>query len=64
MPHLWSVTSDSLPPPSRSADGLVLLKSVDLPPDMDWQAAADKGLLDEYFPQLLTGRSIPRCRAG
>lgn len=61
-PHLWSVTSDSLAlraAQSFGADGLVLLKSVDLPPDMDWQAAADKGLLDEYFPQLLTGRSIP-----
>lgn len=58
LPHSWNVTSDSLAgwvairwPASR----LVLLKSAELPiaeSGLSFRAAADRGLVDAYFPTL------------
>ena len=63
LPHSWDVTSDSLAgwvairwPASR----LVLLKSADLPiaeSGLSYRAAADRGLVDAYFPTL--GPDLP-----
>ncbi len=63
LPHSWDVTSDSLAswvairwPASR----LVLLKSADWPiaeSGLSFRAAADRGLVDAYFPTL--GPDLP-----
>jgi aspartokinase-like uncharacterized kinase len=56
LPHSWAVTSDSLA--ARVAilakvPRLVLLKSVPLPPGIDWGEAAQGGLVDDYFPEVV-----------
>jgi len=35
-----------------------LLKSRDLPPAMTWAVAASNGLVDEAFPELVSGSGI------
>jgi aspartokinase-like uncharacterized kinase len=56
LPHRWDVTSDSLA--ARVAEvveahELILLKSVTVPPDMDWTEASRHGHVDGYFPALI-----------
>jgi aspartokinase-like uncharacterized kinase len=56
LPHRWDVTSDSLA--ARVAEvmqarELVLLKSVTIPPDMDWAEASRRGFVDAYFPTMI-----------
>lgn len=63
LPHTWDVTSDSIAAwaASRwSADDLILLKSIGLPPDMNLQSAAAEGLVDEHFPKIAA--TLPRIR--
>jgi aspartokinase-like uncharacterized kinase len=52
LPHRWEVTSDSVAARVAAVFGarrLLLLKSVPLPPGIDWGEAAKRGLVDGYF---------------
>jgi aspartokinase-like uncharacterized kinase len=56
LPQSWDVTSDSLA--ARFAEvfqarELILLKSVTIPPDMDWSEASRRGFVDAYFPKMI-----------
>ncbi len=58
LAHSWDVTSDSIAARVASriaASELVLLKSVQLPPDVDRHAAARLGLVDPAFPVASRG---------
>jgi hypothetical protein len=52
LPHCWSVTSDSLAARIAvvcGASELILLKSVSIPPTLNWADASDCGLVDSYW---------------
>jgi 5-(aminomethyl)-3-furanmethanol phosphate kinase len=56
LPHRWDVTSDSLA--ARLAEvieshELILLKSVTIPPEMNWAEASRRGYVDGYFPTMI-----------
>ncbi|HEX3152159.1 MAG TPA: hypothetical protein VHR66_29065 [Gemmataceae bacterium] len=55
LEHSWRVTSDAVA--ARVAEvckgHLTLLKSTDLPDGMSWEAAADAGLVDDVFPEIV-----------
>ena len=56
LPPSWDVTSDSLA--ARVAEvmqarELILLKSVTIPPDMDWSEASRRGYVDAFFPTMI-----------
>lgn len=56
LPHTWSATSDALAARVALVAGageLILLKSTDVSANLDWQSAADAGLVDPLFPHLL-----------
>ncbi len=56
LPHRWDVTSDSLAARLAvvlKAPELILLKSVTLPPGMDWAQASRQGIVDGYFPTVV-----------
>ncbi len=56
LPHRWEVTSDSLAARVAEVIGareLILLKSVTIPPDMDWAEAGRRGYVDGYFPTMI-----------
>jgi hypothetical protein len=56
LPHAWSVTSDSLAARAAyllGARELILLKSSPLSECLTWSGAADRGLVDAYFPKLV-----------
>jgi 5-(aminomethyl)-3-furanmethanol phosphate kinase len=56
LPHSWDVTSDSLAVRvalCAGAGDLILLKSVDFSGD-DWQRAAALGVVDPYFPVIMS----------
>jgi aspartokinase-like uncharacterized kinase len=64
LPHCWEVSSDSLAARVAQhfgASELILLKSVTIPPEMDWPEARRRGFVDAYFPTMV-GRGI-RARA-
>jgi aspartokinase-like uncharacterized kinase len=61
LPHRWEVTSDSIAARvaiAAGADRLILLKSVDIPPETDWAAAGRGGLVDGYFGEVLQGSGL------
>jgi aspartokinase-like uncharacterized kinase len=65
LPHRWDVTSDSLAARVAlvvAARELVLLKSVAIPPGLDWNEAGRCGYVDAYFPtavrQGLAARAV------
>ena len=61
LPHSWSVTSDSIAARvavAFEADQLILLKSVTIPPGMDWEEAGERGFVDEWFARTVR----PACR--
>jgi len=63
LPHGWAVTSDSLAVRAARLAGaaeLILLKSVTLPANIDWAEAAERGLVDAYFPKAVEGFSAVR----
>jgi aspartokinase-like uncharacterized kinase len=67
LPHRWSVTSDSIAARvaiTAGAEHLILLKSVTIPEGMDWEEAAERGFVDEWFARTLrpAGQSL-RVRA-
>src|SRR5262249_28103443 len=56
LPHSWAATSDAVAARVAEVTGarrLVLLKSVHLPPGMDWSTAAQQGLVDPTFPEVV-----------
>jgi aspartokinase-like uncharacterized kinase len=56
LPHTWEVTSDSLAARAAQVLGareLLLLKSVSLADGMSWPAAAQAGIVDEYFSKAM-----------
>jgi len=56
LPHLWSVTSDSIAARAARvfrAERLVLLKSVDIPTGTSWGEAVEQGWVDEHFPRVV-----------
>lgn len=60
LPHTWEVTSDSIAARAAvvgQATRLVLLKSVDVPAGVAWDAAAANGWVDPYFTRALAGFS-------
>ena len=60
LPHTWAVTTDSLAAHAavRSRAKLVLLKSVDIPPETDWRTAAERGWVDAHFPFVADGLTV------
>ncbi len=64
LPHVWSVTSDSLAARLAVVLGaaeLVLLKSVTVLPRPDWTAASARGFVDPYFPQAAAPLAVIRA---
>jgi aspartokinase-like uncharacterized kinase len=62
LPHSWSVTTDSIAARAAvvfRAGRLVLLKSVDVPPDTPWPEAAAKGWVDAHFPRVAAALDCP-----
>ena len=60
----WSVTSDSIAARvavAFEADQLILLKSVTIPPGMDWEEAAEHGYVDEWFARTVQP-ALPRLQ--
>jgi aspartokinase-like uncharacterized kinase len=56
LAHSWSVTSDSIAARvavAARAERLVLLKSVDIPKELSWAAAAQIGYVDAAFPGIV-----------
>src|SRR5437879_5866571 len=56
LPHRWTVTSDSIAARAArlvEARQLILLKSVMIPPGIDWREAAQRGWVDAYFPEAI-----------
>jgi aspartokinase-like uncharacterized kinase len=56
LPASWDVTSDSLAArvaEVMKASELILLKSVTIPPEMDWTEASRRGYVDGYFPNMI-----------
>jgi aspartokinase-like uncharacterized kinase len=54
LPHCWGVTSDSLAARVAhvvQAQQLVLLKSITIPTDLNWEEISRRGLVDEYFAE-------------
>ena len=60
VPHTWGLTTDSIAAYAAGVANcpLVLLKSVDMPPETSWQAAADAGWVDPHFPGVLAKYSL------
>lgn len=55
-PPCWAVTSDSIAARAAvvyDADYLILLKSVTIPEGMDWEEAAERGYVDEWFARTI-----------
>ncbi|MCI0458761.1 MAG: hypothetical protein L0Z62_17520 [Gemmataceae bacterium] len=56
LPHCWAVTSDSLAARVARlarARQLILLKSIDFPPETAWPEAHQRGWVDAYFASVL-----------
>jgi aspartokinase-like uncharacterized kinase len=63
LPRDWSATTDSIAARlavALDAAELVLLKSTHLPPEANCQAAADRGLVDDFFP--IASRGLAKVR--
>jgi aspartokinase-like uncharacterized kinase len=66
LPHCWEVTSDSLAARVAIVAGaaeLVLLKSVTIPPEMNWEEAGRAGLVDARFASVLAAAPGLRVRS-
>ncbi|MBY0521950.1 MAG: hypothetical protein K2R98_01040 [Gemmataceae bacterium] len=61
LPHCWEVTSDAIAARTALVLGavrLILLKSVDVPGDVDWCEASERGFVDRFFGRLVSGRKL------
>ncbi len=55
LPHSWSVTTDSIAARAamvHGAERLILLKSVELSPEISWEEAVERGSVDRYFAKV------------
>jgi aspartokinase-like uncharacterized kinase len=62
LPRSWAVTSDSIALRAAlvaQAGELVLLKSVTIPQDVDWESAARAGWVDAHFPRIVGSAQFP-----
>jgi aspartokinase-like uncharacterized kinase len=62
LPHSWSVTTDSIAARAAvvyGAERLILLKSVDIPPEISWETAAANGWVDAHFPRIAATLTCP-----
>ena len=62
LPHSWAVTSDSIAARAGvvfGASRLILLKSIDIPPQTPWSAAAANGWVDTHFPIVIADATFP-----
>lgn len=62
LPHSWDVTSDSIAARAAvvyRAERLVLLKSLDVPPQTPWDVAAERGWVDRHFPKVAAELRCP-----
>jgi aspartokinase-like uncharacterized kinase len=63
LPHVWDVTSDAIAARVAGVAGaraLILLKSVTIPPGIDWIEAGQRGWVDPAFAGVL--RQAPELR--
>lgn len=61
LPHSWAVTTDAVAARIAVREGaarLFLLKSVTIPPDLNWEEAARQGMVDPAFAGVV--RQAPR----
>jgi 5-(aminomethyl)-3-furanmethanol phosphate kinase len=66
LPHSWSVTSDSIAARAASvgrAAELILLKSIDIPNNLDWEDASRIGYVDACFSKMVRRAPDLRIRA-
>lgn len=59
LPHRWSVTSDTVAARAALVFGareLILLKSIDMAPEMDWREAGRRGFVDGSFAEVVGTR--------
>ncbi|HVS34772.1 MAG TPA: hypothetical protein VMS17_04265 [Gemmataceae bacterium] len=64
LPHSWSVTSDAIAAHAALVAGaqhLILLKSVSIPEDMDWDEAGERGYVDPWFARTVRP-ALPRLQ--
>jgi aspartokinase-like uncharacterized kinase len=62
LPHTWRVTTDSIAARVAvvyGAERLILLKSVDIPPETPWETAVTNGWVDAHFPQIARTLACP-----
>ncbi len=62
LPHCWDATSDSVAARVAvvwHAERLVLLKSVTVPAEVNWDEASRLGLVDPVFPRILQQAGRP-----
>ena len=61
IPTTWDVTSDSLAAYAAvwgQASRLILLKSIEIPLEMSWDLAADRGMVDRNFPTVVDAHDL------
>ncbi|MCS6850114.1 MAG: hypothetical protein NZ700_02965 [Gemmataceae bacterium] len=61
LPASWEVTSDSVAARVAvvaAARELVLLKSIEVSPQIDWSEAARRGWVDRHFPTVVRGQPL------
>jgi aspartokinase-like uncharacterized kinase len=61
LPHSWDATSDSVAARVafvERADRLILLKSIDVPPETPWDVAAERGWVDRHFPSIVAASGL------
>jgi aspartokinase-like uncharacterized kinase len=62
LPHSWDVTSDSIAARAAvigDASRLVLLKSIDILPGIDWPTVVANKWVDAYFPRAVVRAAFP-----
>lgn len=60
VPHTWELTTDSIAAYAAAVANakLVLLKSVDIPPETPWTTAAERGWVDAHFPTVVAKHNL------
>lgn len=60
VPHTWELTTDSIAAYAAAVANakLILLKSVDIPPETPWTTAAERGWVDAHFPSVVAKHNL------
>ncbi len=60
VPHTWELTTDSIAAYAAAVANakLILLKSVDIPPETPWTTAAERGWVDAHFPTVVAKHNL------